>query len=207
MRVRRPDDQATLHFFWLTVAFFGVFAFSFSGRLDALDWVFYWGDVVALLLLPPLFLHFTLVFPERPRQLGAQRCGPRAAAAALSAGGCSSARPGSRRCCARVERRRRPRERHRRCSIAASCSASPPALIGGLAIMLRALGAAASVTARRQLRWIVWGTALGARAIRARLRAAVRARRSHPSLRAAISPRSRSASCRWRSPRRSSATG
>ena len=49
VRLRRPGDQASLHFFWLSVAFFGVFGFSFSGRLDRLDWVFYWGDVVALL--------------------------------------------------------------------------------------------------------------------------------------------------------------
>ena len=66
MRLRRPDNQATLHFFWLTVAFFGVMSLSFSGQLDTLDWVFYWGDVVAMLLLPPLFLHFALMFPERP---------------------------------------------------------------------------------------------------------------------------------------------
>ena len=33
-----PTDQATLHFFWLCVAFFGVLAFSFSGRLDRVDW-------------------------------------------------------------------------------------------------------------------------------------------------------------------------
>ena len=32
VRLRRPDHQATLHFFWLTVAFFGVLAFSFTGR-------------------------------------------------------------------------------------------------------------------------------------------------------------------------------
>ena len=49
VRIRRPTDPATLHFFWLCVAFFGVFAFSFSGRLDRLDWVFYWSDVVAML--------------------------------------------------------------------------------------------------------------------------------------------------------------
>ena len=48
VRLRRPNDPATLHFFWLCVAFFGVFAFSFSGRLDRLDWVFYWADVVAV---------------------------------------------------------------------------------------------------------------------------------------------------------------
>src|SRR5258708_2318503 len=66
VRLRRPDHQATLHFFWLTVAFFGVMAFSFTGKLDTLDWTFYWGDLTAQLLLPPLFLHFALVFPDRP---------------------------------------------------------------------------------------------------------------------------------------------
>src|SRR6187549_420337 len=66
VRLRRPDHQATLHFFWLTVAFFGMIAFSFTGKLDALDWTFYWGDLAAMLLLPPLFLHFALVFPDRP---------------------------------------------------------------------------------------------------------------------------------------------
>src|SRR3954464_8483454 len=66
VRLRRPRDQATLHFFWLCVAFFGVFTFSFNGPFDRLDWTFYWGDAVAFALLPPLLLHLTLVFPERP---------------------------------------------------------------------------------------------------------------------------------------------
>ena len=66
VRLRRPRDQATLHFFWLCVAFFGAFTFSFNGPFDRLDWVFYWGDAIAMALLPPLLLHFTLVFPERP---------------------------------------------------------------------------------------------------------------------------------------------
>ena len=52
VRLRRPRDPATLHFFWLSVAFFGLFTFSFSGRLDRLDWIFYWGDAVSILLLP-----------------------------------------------------------------------------------------------------------------------------------------------------------
>src|ERR1043166_6433727 len=68
VRLRRPRDPATLHFFWLAVAFFGVFTFSFSGRLDRLDWIFYWADAISMLVLPPMFLHFTLVFPERPRR-------------------------------------------------------------------------------------------------------------------------------------------
>src|SRR5471032_1816467 len=70
VRLRRPRDQATLHFFWLCVAFFGVFTFSFNGPFDRLDWAFYWGDAVAVALLPPLLLHFTMVFPERPRARG-----------------------------------------------------------------------------------------------------------------------------------------
>ncbi len=41
------------------------FTFSFNGPFDRLDWVFYWGDAVAIALLPPLLLHFTLVFPQR----------------------------------------------------------------------------------------------------------------------------------------------
>ena len=48
VRLRRPRDQATLHFFWLCVAFFGAFTFSFNGPFDRLDWVFYWGDAVAI---------------------------------------------------------------------------------------------------------------------------------------------------------------
>ena len=66
VRFRRPDNEATLHFFWLSVAFFGMLAFSFSGRLDTLDWIIYWADVTSTLLLPPLIVHFALVFPERP---------------------------------------------------------------------------------------------------------------------------------------------
>ena len=76
VRLRRPGDQATLHFFWLCLAFFGTFTFSFNGRLDRLDWVFYWADAVSILLLPPLFLHFTLVFPERPRSWLRSSLGP-----------------------------------------------------------------------------------------------------------------------------------
>src|SRR5262249_46006625 len=66
VRLRRPRDQATLHFFWLCVVFFGTFTFSFNGPFDRLDWVFYWGDALATALLPPLLVHFMLVFPARP---------------------------------------------------------------------------------------------------------------------------------------------
>jgi two-component system NtrC family sensor kinase len=160
VRLRRPENQATLHFFWLTVAFFGVLSFSFSGRLDLLDQIFYWGDVAAMLLLPPLFVHFALVFPERPHTwtgsdagrtllpvlylpavlLGATRI------AVIARGGHQGA----------VLSNIVPLvERGEFFYLALS-------LVAGLAIMTRALSRVRSVTARRQLRWIVWGTALGA---------------------------------------------
>jgi two-component system, NtrC family, sensor kinase len=160
VRLRRPRDAATLHFFWLAVAFFGVFTFSFSGRLDRLDWVFYWGDAVSILLLPPLFFHFALVFPERPRRwssgvtgralvpllyvpaalLGAARI---IALARMS--GDAALFAGVIETIDRLE-----------LAYLAFC------FVGGLVALTRALAEVRSLTGRRQLRWIAWGTALGA---------------------------------------------
>ena len=159
VRLRRPRDPATLHFFWLAVAFFGVFTFSFSGRLDRLDWVFYWADVISILALPPMFLHFTMVFPERPRRWSG---GPAGYAIVLAAYA-----PAVVLGLARI--------------VAVARSASDAAnfvrtitvlerleflylatcLIGGLGFLIRALSQVSTITARRQLRWIAWGTALG----------------------------------------------
>ena len=159
VRLRRPRDPATLHFFWLAVAFFGVFTFSFSGRLDRLDWIFYWGDVASILLLPPLFLHFTLVFPERPRRwaTGSSRAlfpliylpavllfGSRVVALVRS-GSDAQLFVGVIGTIDRLE-----------LAYLAVC------FVGGLAMLTRLFGEVRSITARRQLRWIAWGTALGA---------------------------------------------
>jgi PAS domain S-box-containing protein len=160
VRLRRPRDPATLHFFWLAVAFFGVFTFSFSGRLDRLDWFFYWADAVSVLTLAPLFLHFTLVFPERPRRWTGGAAGRAVVVAAYA--------PAVLLGLARVS--------------AVAWSANDAALfvrvttvlerleylylavcfIGGLVGLSRALSQVSTITARRQLRWIAWGTALGA---------------------------------------------
>ena len=160
VRVRRPDHQATLHFYWLTVAFFGVLAFSFSGRLDLLDQIFYWGDVTAMLLLPPLFMHFALVFPERPagwaRGEGSRTVLPLLYVPALLLGAARLAvilRSGQHG--AVLSDVIAVVERGELVYLALS-------LVGGLLLMTRALRRVRSVTARRQLRWIVWGTAFGA---------------------------------------------
>src|ERR1043166_2087995 len=155
VRLRRPDHQATLHFFWLTVAFFRAMAFSFTGKLDALDWTFYWGALTARLLLPPLLLHFALVFPERPDAWVRSDSGrmlvhliylPALLLGAVSvASVVNGAAHGD-----VLTRASTFVERAQLVYLAVS-------LIAGLAIMVRALGKVRSVTARRQLRWIVWG--------------------------------------------------
>ena len=160
VRFRRPDNQATLHFFWLTVAFFGMLAFSFSGRLDALDWVIYWADVVSMLLLPPLIVHFALVFPERPDSWAHTDAG-RTALPLLYL-------PALLLFAARVAALLRARQQGAVFSNVITLVERGElvclglGLVVGLAIMIRALGRARSVTARRQLRWIVGGTAFGA---------------------------------------------
>jgi PAS domain S-box-containing protein len=160
VRARRPTDQATLHFFWLSVAFFGLFTFSFSGRLDRVDWVFYWGDVIATIVLPPLFLHFALVFPERPHIPGYSAMLARWLPAIYLPG----AVLGSTRAVAVVRSEFEPEYFVRVISMLDRLEYIYLAayLAAGLAILVRALSRARSVTVKRQLRWIVWGTALGA---------------------------------------------
>lgn len=158
VRLRRPDDQATLHFFWLTVAFFGVFAFSFSGRLDRLDWVFYWADEVSILLLAPLFMHFALVFPAREPAGVRRRLGRWAVVAAYApAAALGAAEAAVLAGPAASQQLTRTVETIWRLEVAylAAC------VIGGLAIMIRALRKAPSVTAKLQLRWVVSGAVLG----------------------------------------------
>jgi PAS domain S-box-containing protein len=162
VRLRRPRDQATLHFFWLCVAFYGWFTFSFAGPFDRLDWVFYWADAVAVALLPPLLLHFTLVFPDRGAHaqdrtrwylvplmyvpavaLGAGRV---VAVARGSAGTLSG--PLFSRVIEALDRLEPV--------YLFACGAA------AIVVVVRAFRETTSLTARRQLRWIAWGTTLGA---------------------------------------------
>jgi two-component system, NtrC family, sensor kinase len=157
VRLRRPDDQATLHFFWLCVAFFGAFTFSFTGPLDRLDWIFYWGDAVSMALVPALLLHFTLEFPERP--VGARPnltliaplvYAPAvvlgAARAAIVARGVSDGATFS-RAIDLIER-----GEHLYLFVAA---------VAALGVLVKAFRQITSETGQRQLRWIAWGTGLG----------------------------------------------
>ena len=160
VRARRPTDQATLHFFWLSVAFFGLFTFSFSGRLDRVDWLFYWGDAIAVIVLPPLFLHFALVFPERPHMPGYSALLARWLPAIYLPG----AVLGSTRALAVMRSGFDPEYFVRVIALLDRLEYIYLTIYlgAGLAVLVRALQRARSVTVKRQLRWIVWGTALGA---------------------------------------------
>jgi len=160
VRLRRPGDQATLHFFWLSVAFFGVMAFSYSGQLDTLDWFFYWADVVALLALPPLFVHFALVFPERQdawvRSPAGRAALPVLYLPAIVLGLARvSVLTQDERAGAALDAWLFALDRLEMLQLVVG-------VVAGQAIMSRVLGRLRSVTARRQLRWIVWGTMAGA---------------------------------------------
>jgi signal transduction histidine kinase len=159
VRLRRPRDQATLHFFWLCVAFFGAFTFSFNGPFNRLDWTFYWGDALSMALLPPLLLHFTLVFPERP---GSGFPGvPRsiwlpamyAPALLLAAGRIATVSRGASNG-PQLSRSLDLLDRVEPLYLIVCATAA-------VFVLMRGFREITSLTGRRQLRWIAWGSLLG----------------------------------------------
>ncbi len=63
--LRRWTAPSSTHFYVFCLVSFIFYAFKFTGKLNQFDWTIYWGNVVAWLLQPALFLHFVLTFPER----------------------------------------------------------------------------------------------------------------------------------------------
>lgn len=70
---RRVNAPRSVHFYTLCLLSFILSCFHFSGKLNSFDQVIYWGNVVAGILAPAVFLHFCLVFPERTKWLQAKR--------------------------------------------------------------------------------------------------------------------------------------
>jgi two-component system, NtrC family, sensor kinase len=160
VRLRRPNHPATLHFLWLAAAFFGWAAFSFSGRLDRLDWLFYWADTAAVLLLPPLFLHFTFFFPERPRSWATSVFGSRLWKVVYL----PAVLLGATRVTAIA--RAVSNGRFYIGEVVQALDRFEPLYLSvylgaGLVVITRAFREVRTVTSQRQLRWIAWGTALG----------------------------------------------
>ena len=73
VRFRRPGQSGDAAFLLVDVAFFGMLAFSFSGRLDTLDWVIYWADVDLDAAAAAAHRPFRARISRTARQLGAQR--------------------------------------------------------------------------------------------------------------------------------------
>src|SRR6185436_1244082 len=162
VRLRRPRDQATLHFFWLCVAFFGVFTFSFNGPFDRLDWVFYWGDAAAFALLPPLLLHFTMVFPQR----GSRESSRRRHSALMLLMYVPALVLGAARVIAVARASQGSLSGPLFSRVLELLDRSEPiylfvCAVAALAVLVRGFQTINTVTGRRQLRWIAWGTALG----------------------------------------------
>lgn len=62
--LKRWNASHAVHFYLICLTSFIFYSFSYSGKFNTFDWTVYWSDTVARLLLPALFLHFALAFPE-----------------------------------------------------------------------------------------------------------------------------------------------
>ena len=65
--IKRFRAPHALHFYFVCLISFVLFAYSYTGKLDTFDWTVFWIDTGASVFLPPLFLHFCLEFPFRRR--------------------------------------------------------------------------------------------------------------------------------------------
>lgn len=61
---RRGHAPMALHFYVLCLTSFVLSSFHFTGKLNNFDQAIYFGNVVAGIIAPTVFLHFCLVFPE-----------------------------------------------------------------------------------------------------------------------------------------------
>ena len=71
--LRRWTAPKSTHFYIFCLVSFIFYAFHYTGKLNDFDWIIYWSNVVAWLLQPALFLHFSLTFPERKGLVNRQR--------------------------------------------------------------------------------------------------------------------------------------
>jgi signal transduction histidine kinase len=63
--LRRWTAPGSTHFYIFCLVSFIAYSFHVTGKLDAFDLEVYWSNVIAWVLLPALFLHFVLTFPEK----------------------------------------------------------------------------------------------------------------------------------------------
>lgn len=64
---RRTSAAKSQHFFVLCLLSFVGSTFHYSGKLNTFDEVMYWGNLIANLVAPAIFLHFCLTFQPSPK--------------------------------------------------------------------------------------------------------------------------------------------
>ncbi len=155
--LRRPADRVSVHFYAVCALFFLLYSTSHTGRLDAADWVLFWADALAALFLPVVFLHFCLAFPEgrlRPQRwwvVPALYMPPlvvTGAALMSHALVASGERPGP------------------LWAISAAVDRAEPLYFAGVlslavAVLLDSYRRTRHLVARRQVKWLLWGTTAG----------------------------------------------
>ena len=66
---RRWTAWHSMHFYVFCLTSFVLYSFNYTGQLNTLDWIIYWGKITAEALQPALFLHLALAFTdESPRR-------------------------------------------------------------------------------------------------------------------------------------------
>ncbi len=71
--LRRWTAPKSTHFYVFCLVSFIFYSFHYTGKLNDFDWIVYWANVVAWLLQPALFLHFSLTFPEQKSMVTRRR--------------------------------------------------------------------------------------------------------------------------------------
>ena len=155
--LRRPPDRAALHFYAICLLFFLMYSTSYTGKLDFADWTLLWADHFAILFLPVAFLHFCLSFPERRLSRVRAWMIPAAYMPALALAGAAVA---TQVLFATTD------NRDALWRITAAIDRWKPLYFGALfalsfATLLDSYRKTRSLTARKQMKWLVWGTGTG----------------------------------------------
>jgi two-component system, NtrC family, sensor kinase len=155
--LRRPPDRAALHFYAICLLFFLMYSTSYTGKLNLADWTLLWTDTLAILFLPVVFLHFCLSFPERRLASARGWLIPAAYLPPLALAGAAVA---SQVLFVTTDRGDVLWE------ITSAVDRWKPIYFGLLfaasfAILLDSYRHTRSLTARRQMKWLVWGTGAG----------------------------------------------
>jgi two-component system NtrC family sensor kinase len=155
--LKRGADRGALHFYAICLLFFLTYSTSHTGRLDTLDWILLWTDHLAVLFLPVVFLHFCLTFPERRLTEHRAWLLPAAYMPAFALLGAAAT--------AHLLFTASP-EGHALWSIAVAIDRWQPFYFGAIfavsfAVLVDSYRRTRSLTARKQMKWLVWGTGAG----------------------------------------------